>query len=596
MSAGYNSDETIGVDPALSIIQCNGGGGRDTTLNVDNNSIVLEQAMLKEENASYTSDYSSIIGDKKTTSNRCYCGEPRNLNEVELQCGFCCKFFHQRCISIATAKMMPFATNYQFFCKTCSAKSVEVFSQKQASFSQLCVSAIANLSMREDPKLIRKIPFFFSRDKEIIPFIDTHWELLTTAPRKTRSTWHVSINKALAKDDDFIMNEHGCYGLRRYDLESIGSVHESLRVILTPTRSSGDSGKHGSPSLADTPPSTSKRSSKRKSTDSSVHRGRRPIEKIVPLCYPTDYPINKDNYRYYLAEPDPHSCVLSPSDSPQSTSRDYAGQSHRVYLEKTPLLSINDREQVLQLNENRLTVTGMKGYSMIRSSNYVSYGTWYYEVKILNQPDNSCSRIGWSTSLGNLRAPCGYDHFGYSWRAKKGTVFHCSRGLHYDGRGYRPHDVIGILIHLPCDDVTMKLPKDYRHLPLIKYRNFLYFEEHESPESEVRELIPLKGSHIVFYTNGECNGVAFSDVYRGRYHAAISLYKGMTVKVNFGPNLEHLDDVREQYPNAEPLYFADNAVEYGLSDILFHVSERLATVDTDSPNTTLDFTSLPRKL
>ena len=32
---------------------------------------------------------------------------------------------------------------------------------------------------------------------------------------------------------------------------------------------------------------------------------------------------------------------------------------------------------------------------------------------------------------GNLQAPCGYDKLSYSWRSKKGTKFHQSRGKHY---------------------------------------------------------------------------------------------------------------------------------------------------------------------
>lgn len=33
--------------------------------------------------------------------------------------------------------------------------------------------------------------------------------------------------------------------------------------------------------------------------------------------------------------------------------------------------------------------------------------------------------------LANLQAPCGYDKLSYSWRSKKGTIFHQSRGKHY---------------------------------------------------------------------------------------------------------------------------------------------------------------------
>ena len=56
--------------------------------------------------------------------------------------------------------------------------------------------------------------------------------------------------------------------------------------------------------------------------------------------------------------------------------------------------------------------------------------------------NNACS------CSGNLQAPLGYDKFSYSWRSKKGTMFHQSRGKHYSD-GYGPGDVLGFYINLP---------------------------------------------------------------------------------------------------------------------------------------------------
>lgn len=50
--------------------------------------------------------------------------------------------------------------------------------------------------------------------------------------------------------------------------------------------------------------------------------------------------------------------------------------------------------------------------------------------------------------LGNLQAPLGYDKFSYSWRNRKGTRFHQSRGKSYSG-GYSEGDVLGFYIYLP---------------------------------------------------------------------------------------------------------------------------------------------------
>ena len=41
------------------------------------------------------------------------------------------------------------------------------------------------------------------------------------------------------------------------------------------------------------------------------------------------------------------------------------------------------------------------------------------------------SMVGLMYFAGNLQAPCGYDKFSYSWRSRKGTRFHQSRGKHY---------------------------------------------------------------------------------------------------------------------------------------------------------------------
>ena len=63
--------------------------------------------------------------------------------------------------------------------------------------------------------------------------------------------------------------------------------------------------------------------------------------------------------------------------------------------------------------------------------------------------------------IGNLQAPCGYDKFSYSWRSRKGTVFHESRGTHFSD-GYKEGDVIGFLIHLPPLATDSLTPASYK--------------------------------------------------------------------------------------------------------------------------------------
>ena len=59
----------------------------------------------------------------------------------------------------------------------------------------------------------------------------------------------------------------------------------------------------------------------------------------------------------------------------------------------------------------------------------------------------------------------------------------------------------------------------------------------------LKALKPLSGSKIYFYKNGECQGLAFEDIYQGAYFPAVSMFKSTTVTVNFGPNFKHPPDI-----------------------------------------------------
>ncbi|MCL4124484.1 UNVERIFIED_CONTAM: hypothetical protein GTU68_063136, partial [Idotea baltica] len=156
-----------------------------------------------------------------------------------------------------------------------------------------------------------------------------------------------------------------------------------------------------------------------------------------------------------------------------------------------------------------------------------------------DQPEGSHTRLGWGQQFANLQAPLGYDKFGYAWRSRKGTVFHDSNGARFSD-GFKVGDVLGILIHLPEEDNTIsRLPSTFKDKPLVKFRSHLYYEDKDDIPEALRKLTPLPGSKIVFFKNGEEQGVAFKDIYNGIYHPSISLYKNITVAVNFGPKFKH---------------------------------------------------------
>ncbi|XP_048581166.1 set1/Ash2 histone methyltransferase complex subunit ASH2 isoform X2 [Nematostella vectensis] len=293
-------------------------------------------------------------------------------------------------------------------------------------------------------------------------------------------------------------------------------------------------------------------------------------QKLPPHGYPLEHPFNKDGYRYLLAEQDP-TAPKANFDLEYWAGKPIPGDLYRIKLHTEVLLSMNDRAPQLKLSDDRLTVTGEKGYSMIRASHGVNRGAWFYEVTIEDMPEDSATRIGWSQLYGNLQAPLGYDKFSYSWRSKKGTRFHQSRGKHYCDTGYTAGDVLGFCIKLPANDrrATTFLPPTFKDRALIKFKSHLYFEEKDQVDKAEKSLTELPGGQITFYKNGKCQGVAFENIFDGTYYPAISMYKSSVVSVNFGPDFQFPPTDDDYQPMCERA--DDLIVEQALADMLYHV-------------------------
>lgn len=54
----------------------------------------------------------------------------------------------------------------------------------------------------------------------------------------------------------------------------------------------------------------------------------------------------------------------------------------------------------LKISDDRLTVVGEKGYSMVRASHGVRKGAWYFEITVDEMPPDTAARLGWSQPLG----------------------------------------------------------------------------------------------------------------------------------------------------------------------------------------------------
>ncbi|KAF5276970.1 hypothetical protein FQR65_LT16110 [Abscondita terminalis] len=479
----------------------------------------------------------------------CYCGKDRNLNIIELLCANCNRWFHESCISYQLGKLVPFLSNYIFLCKNCSPTGLESFKKSQAQIQQMCVTAIANLQQESHKGGINRI--MFSKDKEIIPYIEYHWEALTTTARRVTQSWHSTVYRALVKDIHilFVFEESASdgqmYGLLCNDLTQIRPNYEAM--IRGGTLRVTNMGIQHAPAAS----RVKRRDTKRRFPKYSGASGKKGRQvdigalKLPAHGYPLDHPFNRDGYRYLLAEPDPHAPYRQEFDE----SNDWAGKPipgwlYRILVPSTVLLALHDRAPQLKISEDRLAVTGEKGYCMVRATHWVNRGCWYWEATVEEMPEGSAIRMGWGQDYANLQAPLGYDKFGYSWRSKKGTRFHESMGKHYSS-GYGEGDTLGCLIIVPETSSTKLIPNTYKDRPLVKFKSHLYYEDKDNVAESLKSLKPLEGSKIVFFKNGICQGIAFTDIYAGNYYPALSIHKGATVVANFGPNFKHFPSISD---------------------------------------------------
>uniref|UniRef100_A0A8C1WWQ6 Set1/Ash2 histone methyltransferase complex subunit ASH2 n=2 Tax=Cyprinus carpio TaxID=7962 RepID=A0A8C1WWQ6_CYPCA len=556
----------------------------DLTTNMETESSSGKDTMDTAGDSSEAADAQTGSGDDENG---------RQLGEVELQCALCMKWFTADTFNIDTANCLPFVTNYVFHCNVCHHSGNTYFLRKQANLKEMCLTTLANLTWRsrtqeEHPKTM------FSKDKDIIPFIDKFWECMTTRQRPGKLTWPNNIVKTMSKERDvFLVKEHPDpgskdpeedypkFGLLDQDLANIGPSYDNQKQMTAITGAGGLNG--GSTFSGGLPPAATgkgrgaKRKQQQLQQDGAVagtaKRTRSdPLfsaQRLPPHGYPLEHPFNKDGYRYILAEPDPHAPDPEKLELDCWAGKPIPGDLYRACLYERVLLALHDRAPQLKISDDRLTVTGEKGYSMVRASHGVRKGAWYFEVTVDEMPQDTAARLGWSQPLGNLQAPLGYDKFSYSWRSKKGTRFHQSIGKHYSD-GYGQGDILGFYIELPDGTETAKaLPDTYKDKALIKFKSYLYFEEKDYVDKAEKSLKPTSSSRIIFFKNGVNQGVAYEDLFEGMYYPAISLYKSCTVSVNFGPHFKYPPKDIKYQPISDMGWGA--VIEHSLADLLYHV-------------------------
>lgn len=299
-------------------------------------------------------------------------------------------------------------------------------------------------------------------------------------------------------------------------------------------------------------------------------RGELSTPALPPGGYPKEHPWNNDDYRYILAEADPHApCRQEFDESTDMAGKPIPGFLCRVLTPELCQLAMQDRAPQLNIAEDRLQVTGAKFYCAVRATHAVGRGTWYYEVKILDMPEGAAARIGWAQKNANLQAPLGFDKFAYSCRSRKGTKFHDSCGKSYS-EGYGQGDVIGCLIQLP-DRGEIQLPPTYKDKPLIKFKSHLYYEAKDGLATNLKNLKSVRGSRITFFKNGKSLGTAFEDIYGGDYYPGVSLFKGAHVKCNFGPKFKYKPEIQDTRITYRPISdrVKELEVEQTMADMQF---------------------------
>ncbi|KAH6812975.1 TRAUCO protein [Perilla frutescens var. frutescens] len=225
------------------------------------------------------------------------------------------------------------------------------------------------------------------------------------------------------------------------------------------------------------------------------------------------------------------------------------------------------KAEKVELNEDRLTAGSTKGYRMVRATRGVTEGAWYFEIKVVHLGETGHTRLGWSTEKGDLQAPVGYDANSFGYRDIDGSKVHKALREKYGDGGYKEGDVIGFYINLP--DGGSYAPNPPR---LVWHKGQRYIC---APNVKEDSLKVVPGSEISYFKNGICQGVAFANLYGGRYYPAASMYTlpnqpPCVVKFNFGPDFERFpEDFGERpLPRAMievPYQSYDDRVENGVS-------------------------------
>lgn len=142
--------------------------------------------------------------------------------------------------------------------------------------------------------------------------------------------------------------------------------------------------------------------------------------------------------------------------------------------------------------------------------------------------------MGWSTAKGDLQGPVGYDIYSYSYRSVTGQKFWRARGKSF-GEPFGPGDIIGCMIKITDQFTEKKIEPDLpkaRKKKNAKWAKEVTIFSKKNEESQIHEI--MVDSEVIFFKNGICQGTAFTDIIKGEYYPAVSLFGGAECNLNFG--------------------------------------------------------------
>ncbi|KAJ3322952.1 Set1/Ash2 histone methyltransferase complex subunit ASH2 [Boothiomyces sp. JEL0866] len=458
-----------------------------------------EYPYYDQENSFEREYYPETQGEKK----ECYCGNNIKSTRPPFTCINCNNKFHQQCVDIIKDWKNPPLhgdDHYAFLCKNCG-HGQETIKRTHLAWVDVVHIALFNLTISTPSKYVAENRKYYHWKQDICTFIDQNWSRFWI--RSRTQTWKNSVASCLSTGNRFVSgtkyfdNEQGMWALDQLELLNANEQSKKARSVAFGILSDGELyeiEENKKKRKGDEP----KQERKKKKTGFKLDD-----EFVNPataiMIYPDiDNPVN---------EP----VVIS-----------------NVSTHTAPQLKVS---------ADGLSVSNEKGYRMAKASHGVWEGYWYYEVVLTSDAGNT--RIGWSQISGDLQAPCGYDQFSYSFRNDPGALFHQSKSQPCDDsylKGYKKGDVLGLAIYLPAYSLEKyNIQVD----PILLRRLWDPTRMQQYLPFKTNPIDKLPKSKIEYFLNGKPLGIAFTDLYLGKYHPTVSLYKGASVTVNFGPNFAH---------------------------------------------------------